>query len=377
MNLETKLDPRLWDSIRETYEARNFTSAILDAMHFLSDLLRERTGLESDGAALVGEAFGGNSPKLKVNALRTESERNVQKGLEQLVRGMYQAVRNPRSHGKVSDSEDEAQAIILFVNYLVKLIGESQAPFSKSAFVARVFDPDFVASERYAKLLVNQIPAKKRLEVFLEVYRLKTDGKGDNLRFFFAALLEELQEDENQSVYQLISEELQQTDDDQTIRTIIQAFDASIWPLLEETARLRIENKLLRSIRSGKYVVATEKCRAGSLGTWATGLFPYFTLKNETLSTIIGKLRSEDPTDQDYVFRYLMYSVDSLVAAPSKGFELALMKGLASGDKRFNEALDQSYLWNDEKWSPEMKKVMDQFQEVEPTPELTDEDIPF
>jgi uncharacterized protein (TIGR02391 family) len=70
MNLETKLDPRLWDAIRETYETRNFTSAILDAMHFLSDLLRERTGLESDGAALVGEAFGGNSPKLKVKSLR-------------------------------------------------------------------------------------------------------------------------------------------------------------------------------------------------------------------------------------------------------------------------------------------------------------------
>jgi uncharacterized protein (TIGR02391 family) len=111
-------------------------------MRFLSDLLRERTDLESDGAALVGEAFGGNSPKLKVNSLRTESERNVQKGLEQLLRGMYQAVRNPRCHGKVSDNDEDAQAIVLFINYLVKLIGQSQAPFSKTAFMARVFDPD-------------------------------------------------------------------------------------------------------------------------------------------------------------------------------------------------------------------------------------------
>lgn len=114
MNLETKLDPRVWEAVRETYQARNFTSAILDAMHFLSDLLRERTGLESDGVALVGEAFGGSSPKLKVNALQSESDRSVQKGVEQLLRGIYQAIRNPRSHGKIDDTEDDSQAIITF-----------------------------------------------------------------------------------------------------------------------------------------------------------------------------------------------------------------------------------------------------------------------
>jgi uncharacterized protein (TIGR02391 family) len=150
MNLQTKLDPRLWDAIRATYENRNFTGAILDAMYFLSDLVRERTGLESDGVALVGQAFGGNSPKLKVSPLQTESDWNVQRGVEQLLRGMYQTVRNPRSHGKIEDNEDDSQAIILFVNYLVKLIGQSKSPFSKTEFVSRVFDPNFVASERHS-----------------------------------------------------------------------------------------------------------------------------------------------------------------------------------------------------------------------------------
>jgi hypothetical protein len=51
------------------------------------------------------------------------------------------------------------------------------------------------------------------------------------------------------------------------------------------------------------------------------------------------------------------------------------MKGLTSGNKRFSDALDRAYLWDNENWSTEMKKAMDQFQEAEPTPE--DEDIPF
>lgn len=93
MNLETTIQPRLWDVIRASIESRNFSAAVLDAIHFLSDVIRERSGLEGDGVALIGAAFGGNSPKLKVNRLQTESEQNVQRGVESLLRGIFQAVR--------------------------------------------------------------------------------------------------------------------------------------------------------------------------------------------------------------------------------------------------------------------------------------------
>ena len=95
MNLETRLEPRLWEEVRGSVEARKYTNAILDAVHFLSDVIRERSGLEGDGVSLVGAAFGGSSPKLRVNRLRTESEQNTQRGVEALLRGIYQAIRNP------------------------------------------------------------------------------------------------------------------------------------------------------------------------------------------------------------------------------------------------------------------------------------------
>ncbi len=113
MNLETRIDTRLWDAVRISYENRNFTGLIQDSMYFLTDLIREKTGLEGDGASLVGQAFGGRSPLLKVNKLQTESEKNEQKGVEQIIRGLYQAIRNPRSHEKILDTEENATAIIL------------------------------------------------------------------------------------------------------------------------------------------------------------------------------------------------------------------------------------------------------------------------
>lgn len=377
MNLQTKLDPRLWDAIRASYENRNFTGAILDAMYFLSDLVRERTGLESDGVALVGQAFGGNSPKLKVSPLQTESDWNVQRGVEQLLRGMYQTVRNPRSHGKIVDGEDDSLAIVLFVNYLVKLIGQSKSPFSKTEFVSRVFDPDFVASERYADLLVSEIPAKKRLEIFLDVYRDKSNGKGENLKFFFAALLKQLEGDDKRSVYECISKELQQTDDDSTIKMIIHAFDSSLWPSLDESTRLRTENKLIRSIGSGVYLKATNQCKSGWLGTWATGLLSYFTLKAEALRAISGRLSSSSDAEQDYVFQFFFLHIDALADKPPRSLERALIKGLLAGDERFSEALQWSVLWEGSKWSPDLNEAIKNFQAAESTPDLKDEDIPF
>jgi uncharacterized protein (TIGR02391 family) len=81
MNLETRIDQRLWDAMRSSYENRNFTGAIQDSMYFLTNLIREKTGLEGDGVPLVGLAFGGRNPLLKINKMQTESEKMSNKGL--------------------------------------------------------------------------------------------------------------------------------------------------------------------------------------------------------------------------------------------------------------------------------------------------------
>ncbi len=215
---------------------------------------------------------------------------------------MYQTVRNPRSHGKIEDSEADSQAIILFVNYLVRLIGQSKSPFSKTEFISRVFDESFVPNERYAELLVNEIPARKRLEIFLDVYGEKLNADVTNLKILFAALIKTLDEDEKKSVYEAISKELQITDDDKTIKMILGVFDPTMWPNVDESARLRIENKLIRSINSGVYIRATNNCKSGWLATRGTGLFPHFSLKSEAMRAICNRLTSSSKPEQDYVF---------------------------------------------------------------------------
>ena len=88
LNLEPRLDARLWRSVESSCQSGNFSAAILDSIHFLGELIREKSGLEGDGVALVGQAFGGKNPKLKLSRLQTETDWNIQNGVEQLLRGL-------------------------------------------------------------------------------------------------------------------------------------------------------------------------------------------------------------------------------------------------------------------------------------------------
>jgi uncharacterized protein (TIGR02391 family) len=312
MNFETRIDRRLWEAITASIEKRNYTGAILDSTHFLSSLLRQKTGLDGDGTSLVGQAFGGANPKLKVNRLQTESEKNIQKGMEQLLRGIYQAIRNPRSHDKYIDKQEDAEAIILFINWLINIIDKSKTPFTLNEFLGRVFDCDFMASKRYADLIVGEIPFAQRTDIFLEVYRRRDEGDGTKLSYFFEALCALLTEEQKHLLAEHISEELISTNDEAAIRLTIQCIPAEWWLLYKEVARLRIENKLIQSIRDGRYYYEEGRVLSGALGAWASRIAKHMLLKTELVFAITQLLISNEREKNEYAFAYFFLHTSEL-----------------------------------------------------------------
>ncbi len=76
MNLETQIRSDLWDTIKSSYQAINYTHAIRDAMAAITATLRDKSGLDIDGEALVGNALGFKNDKLpliKINPLQTQT----------------------------------------------------------------------------------------------------------------------------------------------------------------------------------------------------------------------------------------------------------------------------------------------------------------
>lgn len=377
MNLETQLTEALWESIRANYEKRNFTGAILDAFYFLSELLRTKSGLEGDGAALIGQALGGAAPKIKLNRLQTESELNVQRGMEQILRGLYQGIRNPRSHDKIADSEEDAQVLILFVGYLVRKLDQAKAQFSRSDFVQRVLDPDFVPQPRYAELLVSEIPQRARIDTLLELYKERENWKPENMRHFLKALFAQLGADEVGQVYDILTEELNTTESDTVARVVIGSFPSELWPRIGEAARLRIENKLIRSVRDGRYDTKKSRILGGAFGTWATTIFSEMTLKKEMLVVIGGKLWSKIEEERAFVFNYLFHSLEALSTTMPKNIEAPLLAKLRAGDSFVKTHLEFAAPWEKATWSVELQDAFTSFIPAQPTNDVDDDDIPF
>jgi uncharacterized protein (TIGR02391 family) len=309
MNLATEIRPELWDAISKPYEAKMYSSAVLEAFHCLSNVLRERANVDGDGASLVGQALGADSPRLRINKFETETEKNEQKGLEQILRGLYLGIRNPRSHEQHVDTQPTADAVILFIDYVLGIVCQAKEPFTLDEWVERVFDPSFVASDRYAALLASEVPTKKRSDALITVYRRKRSGDGKNLRFIFAAFAGILSEDQFSDFLGIVSDELKVIQDDSNIQTILQILPSKLWPRIDEIARLRIENKLILSIGSRSYDPKRPNSGPGWLGTWAQGYVGHFTLKKELLSVLLQKLRTKDVREHNYVSEYFVGSL--------------------------------------------------------------------
>jgi uncharacterized protein (TIGR02391 family) len=303
MNLQDEIRNDLWIAIEKSYVSKIYNSAILDAIHFLSDQIRERANIDGDGASLVGQAFGGDNPPLRINKFQTETERDEQKGLEQILRGIYQGIRNPRSHNQIEDGQTTADSIILFINFLSNLISKSKEPFSLEEWKKKVFDKDFVDSSRYADILASEVPPNKIVEALVEIYRNKSTIREDSLDYIFSSLLALAAKDKLDDLFNVISDNLRSTEDETEIRLTLRILHGQFWPRINEAARLRVENKLIKDINLGQYNCETDKCIKGHLGTWAQGFITSFTLKSNLYNMFLKKLTGSDSQGKDkYIY---------------------------------------------------------------------------
>lgn len=113
--LETRtVDPDVLSFCRAELLTDNYFHAVLEATKSVASLIRARTGLTSDGAALAQAAFGGDDPPLRINRLRDETDKGEQRGFVNLLIGFFGTFRNPHAHAaKVEWAINELDALDL------------------------------------------------------------------------------------------------------------------------------------------------------------------------------------------------------------------------------------------------------------------------
>lgn len=330
-NMKNLLDERLWLFIKRNYTYENYSSAVLDSIQFIGDLVRDKSGLETDGNNLVGQAFGGQNPKIKLNKLQTETEQNIQRGIESTLRGIYSAFRNPRSHTKYVDSEEDADAIIIFINHLLKLIDKSKGKFSIASFIKRISDNDFVNNEKYINLLLKSIPNKKYSETAFALFKSKENVEINNLNSVFHKLIDKLKEEERKELIEAASEELRFTKSDITVMINITLFK-DYWKQIAEDAKIRGENKLIKCLQSASYY-DYELNHEGKCSSWLSDIVDSLTLWDEFASTIFKKLSSGDKDQQRFVINYFEQFIQSSHEPSFNDLAEIINEQLAYGNK--------------------------------------------
>jgi uncharacterized protein (TIGR02391 family) len=76
----------------------NYFHAVFEAAKGLAQRIRDLSGVQLDGVALVDRVFAIERPMLAINSLQTETEKSEHKGFALLLKGCFAAVRNPLAH---------------------------------------------------------------------------------------------------------------------------------------------------------------------------------------------------------------------------------------------------------------------------------------
>ena len=124
--------PEVLRCCREELLVDDYFHAVFEASKGLCDRVREMSGLSLDGTKLIDMAFGGKNPYVAFTNLETETARNQQNGLRELLDGVIHMVRNVTAHElRVRWDVNEADAIDMLteVSYLHKLLDQcTQVP---------------------------------------------------------------------------------------------------------------------------------------------------------------------------------------------------------------------------------------------------------
>ena len=99
---ELKLHPRIAEVSRSLFVTGHYSSAIFEAFKAVNNFVKEKSGRQDlDGQRLMAEVFSESDPVIKLNRLKTTSERDEQAGFKFIFMGSMSGIRNPKAHDHV------------------------------------------------------------------------------------------------------------------------------------------------------------------------------------------------------------------------------------------------------------------------------------
>ena len=107
--------------VTERFVEDHLDVAIFEAFKAINNRVKEMTGLDLDGSALMDEALGPSNPRVVFTDLSTKTGRDIQQGLHFMFKGAVQGIRNPDAHEQFKPlDEEEGLEELAFASMLMR-----------------------------------------------------------------------------------------------------------------------------------------------------------------------------------------------------------------------------------------------------------------
>lgn len=247
----------LKEAINTHYTNKDYTEVVRDALLCLTTEIRKKSDLvDDDGVALINKAFSEKNPLIKINKLETENDKNKQRGITNLSKGLIEYFRNPMSHSKQEYSKRLADAILVILDDVIleEIVG-SKSINSIDDWYLEITNELCPNTERYAKNLINTIPEKKYYELLVKLYKnrkniIKLKDK------IIDELVNHLTQEEFSDYCEVIEHDLFGNVSEDEINSILRFISINIWNKLSDLAKTKIEDIVLEDI--SKIVIGVE-----------------------------------------------------------------------------------------------------------------------
>ena len=96
-----RFHPRVVEASRELFKDSHYRDAIYRAFVEVNNIVKQRANSQLDGKKLMSNVFNPDNPIIKLNPLKTPTDRDEQEGFMYLFMGAMQGIRNPKAHENI------------------------------------------------------------------------------------------------------------------------------------------------------------------------------------------------------------------------------------------------------------------------------------
>lgn len=277
----------LYKAIKNHYEQSDYTEALRDAMFFVRDLLQEKSGLvNKDNTDLVEASLLGKNAAIKINKYETKSEMNFQEGIGFALKGLVMHLRHPISHEKIEYSEQDADAQLLYINYLINQIDKSSGRSLITDWLYYLKSKNFTASKAFAQELIKELPKKQQYDLLVSIWRERDSFEPNTINFFIDELVAKLSSQEKTSFVNIMNSELINCSGNNELSMMFHFFSRHFYSSLKKIVKIHIEDIVKIGISNGLYVNNKAVGTYSACATWADSCINNFVTKDEVLKVI-------------------------------------------------------------------------------------------